>query len=75
MVYMLLWFDEICDFDFLVLDQKVEIKFVEFKMVGQVVDLMVDDFNLDCYYDIYQEQLQELIDIKFEGGQVFIVED
>lgn len=75
MVHTLLWPDEIRDPDFPVLDQKVEIKPAELKMAGQVVDSMADDFNPDRYHDTYQEQLQELIDTKLEGGQAFTAED
>ncbi|CCC43274.1 Conserved protein of unknown function [Mycobacterium canettii CIPT 140060008] len=74
-VHTLLWPDEIRDPDFPVLDQKVEIKPAELKMAGQVVDSMADDFNPDRYHDTYQEQLQELIDTKLEGGQAFTAED
>lgn len=53
----------------------MEIKPAELKMAGQVVDSMADDFNPDRYHDTYQEQLQELIDTKLEGGQAFTAED
>jgi DNA end-binding protein Ku len=74
-VHTLLWPDEIRDPDFPVLDQKVEIKPAELKMAGQVVESMTDDFNPDRYHDTYQEQLQELIDAKLEGGEAFTTED
>ncbi len=47
----------------------------ELKMAGQVVESMTDDFNPDRYHDDYQEQLQELIDAKLEGGEAFTTED
>ncbi|MGZ4562645.1 MAG: non-homologous end joining protein Ku [Mycobacterium sp.] len=74
-VHTLLWPDEIRDPDFPVLDQKVEIKPAELKMAGQVVESMADDFNPDRYHDTYQEQLQELIDAKLEGGEAFTTEE
>ncbi len=73
-VHTLLWPDEIRDPDFPVLDKKVEIKPAELKMAGQVVESMADDFNPDRYRDTYQEQLQELIDAKLEGGEAFTAE-
>ena len=74
-VHTLLWPDEIRDPDFPVLDQKVEIKPAELKMAGQVVESMAEDFNPDRYHDTYQEQLQELIDAKLEGGEAFTTEE
>ncbi len=74
-VHTLLWLDEIRDPDFPVLDKEVEIKPAELKMAGQVVESMADDFNPDRYRDTYQEQLQELIDAKLEGGEAFIAEE
>jgi DNA end-binding protein Ku len=44
-------------------------------MAGQVVDSMADDFDPDRYHDNYQEQLQELVDAKLEGGEAFTVEE
>jgi DNA end-binding protein Ku len=44
-------------------------------MAGQVVDSMAEDFNPDRYHDTYQEQLQELIDAKLEGGEAFTAEE
>src|SRR3984885_3364885 len=75
MVHTLLWPDEIRDPDFPVLDKKVDIKPAELKMAGQVVESMADDFNPDRYHDDYQEQLQELVDAKLEGGDAFTVEE
>ncbi|CAM3114112.1 Ku protein [Mycobacterium intermedium] len=74
-VHTLLWPDEIRDPDFPVLDQKVEIKPAELKMAGQVVESMAEEFNPDRYHDTYQEQLQELIEAKLEGGEAFTVEE
>lgn len=74
-VHTLLWPDEIRDPDFPVLDKEVEIKPAELKMAGQVVESMADDFNPDRYRDTYQEQLQELIDAKLEGGEAFTAEE
>jgi DNA end-binding protein Ku len=74
-VHTLLWPDEIRDPDFPVLDKKVEIKPAELKMAGQVVESMADEFNPDRYHDTYQEQLQELIDAKLEGGEAFTAEE
>ncbi|HTY30966.1 Ku protein [Mycobacterium sp.] len=74
-VHTLLWPDEIRDPDFPVLDKEVDIKPAELKMAGQVVESMADDFNPDRYHDTYQEQLQELIDAKLEGGEAFTVEE
>jgi len=74
-VHTLLWPDEIRDPDFPVLDKKVDIKPAELKMAGQVVDSMAEDFNPDRYHDTYQEQLQELIDAKLEGGEAFTAEE
>ncbi|GAB7143476.1 Ku protein [Mycobacterium riyadhense] len=74
-VHTLLWPDEIRDPDFPVLDKHVEIKPAELKMAGQVVESMADDFNPDRYHDTYQEQLQELVDAKLEGGEAFTVEE
>lgn len=74
-VHTLLWPDEIRDPDFPVLDKKVEIKPAELKMAGQVVESMADEFNPDRYHDTYQEQLQELVDAKLEGGEAFTVEE
>ncbi len=74
-VHTLLWLDEIRDPDFPVLDKEVEIKPAELKMAGQVVESMADDFNPDRYRDTYQEQLQELIDAKLEGGEAFTAEE
>ncbi|OBB69998.1 Ku protein [Mycobacterium sp. 852014-50255_SCH5639931] len=75
MVHTLLWPDEIRDPDFPVLDKEVEIKPAELKMAGQVVEAMAEDFNPDRYHDTYQEQLQELIDAKLEGGEAFTTEE
>ncbi|MGD1170202.1 Ku protein [Mycobacterium seoulense] len=75
MVHTLLWPDEIRDPDFPVLDKEVEIKPAELKMAGQVVESMAEDFNPDRYHDTYQEQLQELIDAKLEGGEAFTTEE
>ena len=74
-VHTLLWPDEIRDPDFPILDKKVEIKPAELKMAGQVVEAMAEDFNPDRYHDNYQEQLQELIDAKLEGGEAFTAEE
>jgi DNA end-binding protein Ku len=74
-VHTLLWPDEIRDPDFPVLDKKVDIKPAELKMAGQVVESMADDFNPDRYHDTYQEQLQELVDAKLEGGEAFTAEE
>ena len=74
-VHTLLWPDEIRDPDFPVLDQKVDIKPAELKMAGQVVESMAEEFNPDRYRDTYQEQLQELIDAKLEGGEAFTTEE
>src|SRR6201995_2886185 len=73
-VHTLLWPDEIRDPDFPVLDKKVEIKPAELKMAGQVVESMAEEFNPDRYHDTYQEQLQELVDAKLEGGEGFTTE-
>jgi len=74
-IHTLLWPDEIRDPDFPVLDKKVEIKPAELKMAGQVVESMADEFNPDRYRDTYQEQLQELVDAKLEGGEAFTTEE
>lgn len=74
-VHTLLWPDEIRDPDFPVLDKEVDIKPAELKMAGQVVESMADDFNSDRYRDTYQEQLQELVDAKLEGGEAFTTEE
>ncbi|MGO9385280.1 MAG: Ku protein [Mycobacterium sp.] len=74
-VHTLLWPDEIRDPDFPVLDKKVDIKPAELKMAGQVVESMAEDFNPDRYHDTYQEQLQELIEAKLEGGEAFTTEE
>lgn len=74
-IHTLLWPDEIRDPDFPVLDKDVEIKPAELKMAGQVVESMSDDFNPDRYHDTYQEQLQELVDAKLEGGEAFTVDE
>jgi DNA end-binding protein Ku len=74
-IHTLLWPDEIRDPDFPVLDKKVDIKPAELKMAGQVVESMADDFNPDRYHDTYQEQLQELVDAKLEGGEAFTAEE
>ena len=74
-IHTLLWPDEIRDPDFPVLDKKVEVKPAELKMAGQVVESMADDFHPDRYHDDYQEQLQELVQAKFEGGEAFTPEE
>lgn len=74
-IHTLLWPDEIRDPDFPVLDKEVEIKPAELKMAGQVVESMAEEFNPDRYHDSYQEQLQELIDAKLEGGEAFTAEE
>jgi DNA end-binding protein Ku len=74
-IHTLLWPDEIRDPDFPVLDKTVEIKPAELKMAGQVVESMAEEFNPDRYHDTYQEQLQEMIDAKLEGGEAFTVEE
>jgi len=74
-VHTLLWPDEIRDPDFPVLDKEVEIKPAELKMAGQVVESMAQEFDPDRYHDSYQEQLQELIDAKLEGGEAFTTEE
>src|SRR4029077_16352139 len=74
-VHTLLWPDEIRDPDFPVRDKKVEIKPAELKMAGQVVESMAGEFNPDRYRDTYQEQLQELVDAKLEGGEAFTTEE
>jgi DNA end-binding protein Ku len=58
-----------------VLDKKVEVKPAELKMAGQVVESMADEFNPDRYHDDYQEQLQELVNAKLEGGEAFTTEE
>ncbi len=74
-IHTLLWPDEIRDPDFPVLDKEVEIKPAELKMAGQVVESMAEEFNPDRFHDSYQEQLQELIDAKLEGGEAFTTEE
>lgn len=74
-IHTLLWPDEIRDPAFPVLDQKVEIKPAELTMAGQVVESMTEEFNPARYHDTYQEQLQELIDAKLEGGEAFTTEE
>jgi DNA end-binding protein Ku len=74
-IHTLLWPDEIRDPDFPSLDTKVEIKPAELKMAEQVVDSMSDDFNPDQFRDDYQEQLNELIEAKLEGGEAFPTEE
>src|SRR6202023_702291 len=74
-IHTLLWPDEIRDPDFPVLDKEVDIKPAELKMAGQVVESMAQDFNPDRYHDTYQEQLQELIEAKLEGGEAFTAEE
>ncbi|MDD4867704.1 MAG: Ku protein [Mycobacterium sp.] len=74
-IHTLLWPDEIRDPDFPVLDKEVEIRPAELKMAGQVVESMAEDFNPDRYHDTYQEQLQELVDAKLEGGEAFTAEE
>ncbi|MCK0172757.1 Ku protein [Mycolicibacterium sp. F2034L] len=74
-IHTLLWPDEVRDPDFPVLDKEVEIKPAELKMAGQVVESMTDDFNPDRYHDDYQDQLQELVQAKLEGGEAFAVEE
>lgn len=74
-IHTLLWPDEIRDPDFPVLDQEVKVKPAELKMAGQVVESMTDDFNPDRYHDTYQQQLQELVDAKLEGGEAFTAEE
>ena len=74
-IHTLLWPDEIRDPDFPVLDKKVEVKPAELKMAGQVVESMADDFKPDRYHDDYQEQLQELVTAKLEGGEAFTTEE
>jgi DNA end-binding protein Ku len=44
-------------------------------MASQVVESMTDDFNPDRYHDDYQEQLQELVQAKLEGGEAFTTEE
>jgi DNA end-binding protein Ku len=75
MIHTLLWPDEIRDPDFPVLDTKVDIKSSELKMAGQVVESMAGDFNPDRYHDSYQQQLNELIEAKLEGGEAFTAEE
>jgi DNA end-binding protein Ku len=75
MIHTLLWPDEIRDPDFPVLDKEVEIKPAELKMAAQVVESMTDDFNPDRYHDDYQQQLQELVQAKLEGGEAFTTEE
>src|SRR6202023_79917 len=74
-IHTLLWPDEIRDPDFPVLDKEVDIKPAELKMAGQVVESMAQDFNPDRYHDTYQEQLQELIEAKLEGGEAVTAEE
>ena len=74
-IHTLLWPDEIRDPDFPVLDKEVEIKPAELKMAGQVVESMTDDFKPDQFRDDYQEQLNELVQAKLEGGEAFSVEE
>lgn len=74
-IHTLLWPDEIRDPAFPVLDQEVEIKPAELTMAGQVVESMTEEFNPARYHDTYQEQLQELIDAKLEGGEAFTTEE
>jgi DNA end-binding protein Ku len=74
-VHTLLWPDEIRDPDFPLLDKEIEIKPAELKMAGQVVESMAQEFDPDRYHDSYQEQLQELIDAKLEGGEAFTTEE
>jgi len=74
-IHTLLWPDEIRDPDFPVLDKDVEIKPAELKMASQVVESMTDDFHPDQFRDDYQQQLQELVQAKLEGGEAFAVEE
>jgi DNA end-binding protein Ku len=74
-IHTLLWPDEIRDPDFPSLDKEVDIKPAELKMAGQVVESMTDDFHPDQFRDTYQEQLQELVKAKLEGGEAFTVEE
>jgi DNA end-binding protein Ku len=74
-VQTLLWPDEIRDPDFPLLDKEVDIKPAELKMAAQVVESMAEDFNPDRYHDTYQDQLQELIEAKLEGGDAFTIEE
>lgn len=74
-IHTLLWPDEIRDPDFPVLDKEVEVKPAELKMAGQVVESMADEFDPDRYHDDYQQQLQELVDAKLEGGEAFTVDE
>src|SRR6476646_1413739 len=67
--------DVIRDPDFPVLDKEVEIKPAELKMASQVVESMTDDFHPDQFRDDYQQQLQELVQAKLEGGEAFAVEE
>jgi DNA end-binding protein Ku len=74
-IHTLLWPDEIRDPDFPVLDKEVEVKPAELKMAGQVVESMTDDFHPEQYHDTYQEQLEELVTAKLEGGEAFPTEE
>jgi DNA end-binding protein Ku len=74
-IHTLLWPDEIRDPDFPVLDKEVEVKPAELKMAGQVVESMTDDFHPDQFRDDYQEQLNELVQAKLEGGEAFTTEE
>ena len=44
-------------------------------MAGQVVESMADDFHPERFHDTYQEQLQELVEAKLEGGEAFATEE
>ncbi len=67
----LLWPDEVREAAFPFLDDEIEVRPQELKMATSLIDSMTVDFDPSEYHDRYREALQELVDAKVEGREVF----
>ena len=67
----LLWPDEVRAADFGFLDDDIEVRSQELQMASSLIDSMTVDFDPDEYHVRYREALQELVEAKVEGREVF----
>lgn len=67
----LLWPDEVRAAAFSFLDDDIEVRSQELRMATSLIDSMTVDFDPDEYHDRYREALQELVNAKVEGRDVF----
>src|SRR5215472_16538150 len=67
----LLWPDEVRVPAFPFLDDDIEVRRQELRMASSLIESMTVDFDPDEYHDNYREALQELVNAKVEGRDVF----